>query len=102
MLYPIRRVTFWISAMRSLSMHIHSVKASELSIFASQYYSLCTIAELNVAVCGFSLYAIRRNYLRDKCLLEDTATSPTVGLLGTLDWTVCSNVYRTYCWINCT
>jgi len=66
-------------------MHIHSAKASEVSIFASQYDSLVTIAEVTLAVCGFSLYAIRRNYLRDKCLLEDTATSPTVGLLGTLD-----------------
>jgi hypothetical protein len=35
-----------------------------------------------VAVCVFSLYAIWRNYLRDKCLLEDTATSPTLGLFG--------------------
>ena len=71
--------------MRRLSMHIHSAKASELSIFDSQYNSLCTTAELTVAVCGLRLYAIRRNYLRDKCLLEDTATSPIVGLLGTLD-----------------
>jgi hypothetical protein len=37
---------------------------------------------VTVAVCGFSLYSIRRNYLRDKCLWEDTATSPTVGLFG--------------------
>ena len=33
-------------------------------------------------MCGFSLYAIWRNYLRDKCLLEDTATSLTLGLFG--------------------
>jgi hypothetical protein len=35
-----------------------------------------------VAVCGFILYAIWRKLFRDKCLLEDTASSPTVGLLG--------------------
>jgi len=61
---------------------IHSVTPIELSILALQYDSLGTLAEVTVAVCGFSLYAIRRNYLRDKCLLEDTATSPTVGLFG--------------------
>ena len=46
----------------------------ELSILALEYDSLGTIAEVTVAVCGFSLYAIWRNDLRDKCLLEDTAT----------------------------
>jgi len=81
-LFQIRRVSFWISAIRPLLTHIPSVKPIELSIYALQYDSLGTIAEVTVAVCGFSLYAIRRNYLRDKCLWEDTATSPTVGLFG--------------------
>jgi len=54
----------------------------ELYIFTLQCNSLITIAEVTVAVCGFSLNAIWRNYLRDKCLLEDTATSPTLGLCG--------------------
>ena len=35
-----------------------------------------------MAVCGFSLYVIQHNYLCDKCLLGDTAASPTVGLFG--------------------
>jgi hypothetical protein len=59
-LYPIRRVTVWISAMRPLLMHILSVKISELSIFALQVDILGTIVGVNVAVCGLSLYAIWR------------------------------------------
>jgi hypothetical protein len=35
-------------------MHIHSVKPSEMSIFALQYDSQGTIAGVSVAVCGFS------------------------------------------------
>jgi hypothetical protein len=35
-----------------------------------------------VAVCGFSFYAICLSYINDKYLLEDTSTSPTVGLFG--------------------
>jgi hypothetical protein len=35
-----------------------------------------------VTMCGFILYAIWRNYPHDKCLTEDTASSPTVGLFG--------------------
>jgi len=63
-------------------MTMHGFVKFEMLIFTLQCNSLGTIAEVNVAVCGFSLYAIWRNYLRDKCLLEDTATSPTLGLFG--------------------
>jgi hypothetical protein len=63
-------------------MHIQSEKPSEVSIFALQIDILGTIVGVNVAVCGLSLYAIRRNYLHDKCLLEETAASLTVGLFG--------------------
>jgi len=72
----------WISAMRPLLLHICSVKPIELSIFALQCDCLCAVLEVTVAVCGFILYAMWCNYFRDKCLLEDTASSPTVGLLG--------------------
>jgi hypothetical protein len=54
-------------------MHIHSVKTSELSIYALQADILDTIVGVNVAVCGFSLCTRRRNYLRGKCRLEETA-----------------------------
>ena len=58
------------------------MKSIELSIRALQCDCLGTTVEVTAAVCGFSLYAIWRNYLCDKCLLEDTAASPAVGLFG--------------------
>jgi hypothetical protein len=64
-------------------MHIYLVKLIELSKFALQCDCLGTIVEVTAAVCGFNLYAICPSYLFDKCLLEDTAASPTMGLFGT-------------------
>ena len=58
------------------------MKPIELSIFALKCDCLVTVVEVTAAVCAFSLYVIWRNCLRDKCLLEDTAASPTVGLFG--------------------
>jgi len=68
--------------MRPLLLHIYSVKPIELSIFALQLDCLGTVMEVTAAVCGFSFYVIWRNYFHDKCLLEDAASSPTVGLSG--------------------
>jgi hypothetical protein len=77
-----REFCFWISAIRSLLKHVHPVQLIELSIFALQCDCLSTTVEVTAAVCGFNLYAIWCNYLCEKCLLEDTAASPTMGLFG--------------------
>jgi hypothetical protein len=58
------------------------MKPIELLIFALQCDCLSTIVEVTVAVCGYNLYAKWRNYLYDKCLLEDSASSLTVGRFG--------------------
>jgi hypothetical protein len=83
--------------MRPLWTHTHSVKPIELSIFSLQCDCLCTVIEVAVAVRGFIVYAIWRNYFRDKCLLEDTASSPTVGLFEMGNLTVRSDIQHTYC-----